>query len=174
MKSWLHWRKRDFCHQFSEAKFSFQVIWIMSHSWLLRSRSTAEQFLAVRCHENTQCLPATLARELHQAKAGIMQNQAAVCQGRGIPHSGEVSGLYVLPVVAVSGVPTQWQLVLLMNTASVWCTASLRSHQFPLVKYSKVDSSADYFLTVAIRESMFSVNVVGEYSRLYVEYFHNQ
>lgn len=53
----------------------------MSHSWLPKSRSTTELFLAVGCYWNTQRLPNTLGSESHQVRGGMTQNQAAGCQG---------------------------------------------------------------------------------------------
>lgn len=174
MKSWLHWRKRDFCHQSSAAKFSFQVIWIHVSQLVAqvkRHRRTAFGSQMLREHPVSACY---FGPWIASSQSWYHAESGCSLPRQRIPCSGEVSGLCVTSRGCVWGPHAVAAHSLDEPFSSVWCTASPRSHQVPLFKHSKVDSSADYFLTVAIRERMSSVNVVGEYSRLYVEYFHSQ
>lgn len=94
----------------------------MSHSWLPRSRSTMEWFLAVthRTRISSVCL---LLWPVHFIKSELVSSrirlQAANTEKFPIQKRA-FSGLCALPIcrLFVSGVPVQWQLIVLMNTES--------------------------------------------------------
>lgn len=136
-ESWLHWSKWLLPLILEKPNFFSRSFESMSRSWLLRSRSATEWFLAVICNKNTQRLPAILALGISSSQSWCWAESGCRLPTQRFPiQKWAFSGLCALPICELSaGVPVQWQLVVLMNMASARCPASLSNPQWLLFKY---------------------------------------